>query len=126
MRLGTSAAALSALLLVLDAWCDWGALVGLVIPLFLFVSATGFIVANSIVGALGEFPEFAGAMSALVGSLQYGTGILGSGLVAAFADGTPRPMAAVIAAFGIFSVLCARWLVPTQNSRQSHRHYWRQ
>jgi DHA1 family bicyclomycin/chloramphenicol resistance-like MFS transporter len=54
-------------------------------------------------------------MSALVGSLQYGTGILGSGLVAAFADGTPRPMAAVIAVFGICSVLCAQWLVPTQN-----------
>jgi DHA1 family bicyclomycin/chloramphenicol resistance-like MFS transporter len=116
MGLGTGAAALAALWLAVDAWADWGGLAGLVIPLFLFVSATGFIVANSIVGALGEVPEFAGAMSALVGSLQYGTGILGSGLVAAFADGTPRPMAGVIAVFGIASALCARWLVPVQNS----------
>ncbi|MBV6823161.1 Bcr/CflA family multidrug efflux MFS transporter [Pseudomonas sp. PD9R] len=122
MRLGTGAAAVSALLLALDAWLDWGGIVGLVIPLFLFVSATGFIVANSIVGALGEFPEFAGAMSALVGSLQYGTGILGSGMVAAFADGTPRPMAGVIAVFGICSLLCARWLVPAQNLTQTLRH----
>ncbi|WP_238539294.1 multidrug effflux MFS transporter [Pseudomonas sp. GM55] len=112
LRMGTLAAALSALLLAIDAWTDWGGLAGLVIPLFLFVSATGFIVANSIVGAMSAFPEFAGATSALVGSLQYGTGILGSGLVGTFADGTPRPMAAVILLFGVGSLLCAKWLVP--------------
>lgn len=112
MRIGTLAAALSALLLAIDAWTDWGGLAGLVIPLFLFVSATGFIVANSIAGAMSAFPEFAGSTSALVGSLQYGTGILGSGLVGTLADGTPRPMAAVILLFGVGSLLCARWLVP--------------
>ncbi|KPU55938.1 drug resistance transporter, Bcr/CflA subfamily protein [Pseudomonas fluorescens] len=112
MRMGTLAAALSALLLTIDAWTDWGGLAGLVIPLFLFVSATGFIIANSIAGAMSAFPEFAGSTSALVGSLQYGTGILGSGLVGTFADGTPRPMAAVIRLFGVGSLLCARWLVP--------------
>ena len=110
--MGTLAAALSALLLAIDAWTDWGGLAGLVIPLFLFVSATGFIVANSIAGAMSAFPEFAGSTSALVGSLQYGTGILGSGLVGTLADGTPRPMAAVILLFGVGSLLCARWLVP--------------
>ncbi|MFJ3486479.1 multidrug effflux MFS transporter [Pseudomonas sp. NPDC090202] len=116
MRFGTLAAALSAAWLSVDAWTDWAGLAGLVIPLFLFVAATGFIVANSIVGAMGAFPEIAGATSALVGSLQYGTGILGSGLVGAFADGTPRPMAAVILLFGIASLLCAKWLVPAHAS----------
>jgi DHA1 family bicyclomycin/chloramphenicol resistance-like MFS transporter len=113
MRMGTLIAGLSAAVLTIDAWTDWGGLAGLVVPLFLFVSATGFIVANSIVGAMSAFPEFAGSTSALVGSLQYGTGILGSGLVGIFADGTPRPMAVVILLFGIGSVLCARWVVPT-------------
>lgn len=113
MRLGTLGATLAALLLAVDAWTDWGGLAGLVVPLFLFVAATGFIVANSIVGAMSAFPQIAGATSALVGSLQYGTGILGSGLVGVFADGTPRPMAAVILLFGMASLFCARWVVPT-------------
>jgi len=116
MQMGTLVAALSALLLAIDAWTDWGGLAGLVIPLFLFVSATGFIVANSIAGAMSAFPEFAGSTSSLVGSLQYGTGILGPGLVGTFADGTPRPMAAVILLFGVGSLLCAKWLVPRVES----------
>jgi len=98
--------------LVLDAWTDWGGLTGLVIPLFLFISATGFIVANSIAGALSSFPERAGSMSALIGAIQYGTGITGSALVGLFADGTPWPMACVIALMSIGSLLCALLLVP--------------
>ncbi|QXI30564.1 MFS transporter [Pseudomonas vanderleydeniana] len=116
MRLGILGAVLSAVLLTVSAWTDWGGLAGLVIPLFLFVASTGFIVANSIVGAMGAFPEVAGATSALVGSLQYGTGILGSGLVGTLADGTPRPMAAVMLVFGVASLLCARWLVPSRQA----------
>jgi DHA1 family bicyclomycin/chloramphenicol resistance-like MFS transporter len=49
-------------------------------------------------------------VSALVGALQYGTGIAGSALVGAFADGTPWPMGWVIALSGIGSTLCA-WLL---------------
>jgi DHA1 family bicyclomycin/chloramphenicol resistance-like MFS transporter len=69
----------------------WGGLPGLVLPLFAFVSATGFVVANSIAAALGRRPDRAGAVSALVGAAQYGAGIAGSALVGGFADGTPWP-----------------------------------
>ena len=111
MRVGTLGAALAGMLLAVDARTDWGGLAGLVIPLFLFISATGFIVANSIAGALGLFPERAGAVSALIGAIQYGTGILGSALVGIFTDGTPWPMGCVIALAGVGSLLCARFLV---------------
>jgi MFS transporter, DHA1 family, multidrug resistance protein len=77
--------------------------------------ATGFIVANSIAGALADFPERAGSVSALVGAIQYGSGIIGSALVGAFADGTPRPMGWVIALAGIGSLLCARLLVSARH-----------
>ena len=97
-------------LLALAAWTGWGGLAGLVAPLFLFVSAAGFIIANSIAGALAGFPERAGAVSALVGALQYGSGILGSALVGLFADGTPWPMGWVIAACGLGSFACT-WLL---------------
>jgi DHA1 family bicyclomycin/chloramphenicol resistance-like MFS transporter len=45
---------------------------GLVLPLFAFASATGFIVANSIANALARRPDRAGAVSALFGAAQYG------------------------------------------------------
>lgn len=112
MRAGSAGAALAGLWLALAAWTDWGGLSGLVVPLFLLVSATGFIVANSIAGALASFPTQAGSVSALIGSIQYGSGILGSALVGFYADGTPWPMACVIALCGLGSLLCALLLVP--------------
>ncbi len=107
---GTAFAALAGTLLAIAARNDWGGLAGLVVPLFVFVGTTGFIVANSIAGALSHFPERAGAVSALVGAMQYGSGIASSALVGSFADGTPWPMAAIIAITGIGSFLCARSL----------------
>lgn len=118
MRLGTLVATAAGLAVAVDARTDWGGLPGLVVPLFVFVSATGFIVANSISGALNAFPQFAGSVSALIGAIQYGTGILGSALVSAFANGTPWPMGAVIAACGIGSLLSAL-LVSSEVAPQS-------
>jgi len=111
MRAGTAAAALAGVAVALDARTGWGGLAGLVLPLFVFVSAAGFIVANAITGALEGFPAVAGSVSALVGATQYGTGILGSAAVGVLADGTPLPMGLVIAACGIASLLSAALLV---------------
>ncbi len=113
LRAGTVAAALAGVALAVTAWTGWGGLAGLVAPLFVFVSAAGFIVANSIVGALAGSPQRAGAVSALVGAVQYGSGMIGSALVGAFADGTPWPMGWVIAMGGLGSVACAWLLLPT-------------
>ncbi len=115
---GTIVAALAAIMLAVTARYDWGGLWGLALPLFVFVSCTGFIVANSITGALADHPTEAGAVSALVGALQYGSGILGSGLVGTFADGTPWPMGWVIGLTGIASLLCASLLRGTHTGGQ--------
>ncbi|GFO67778.1 Bcr/CflA family drug resistance efflux transporter [Geomonas limicola] len=109
---GTIIAAFSAVMVALFAHFGWGGLWGLVVSLFVFVSATGFIVANSITGALNNFPGRAGAVSALVGAVQYGSGIIGSGIVGIFANGTPWPMGLVIALCGIGSLLSMRLLYP--------------
>jgi DHA1 family bicyclomycin/chloramphenicol resistance-like MFS transporter len=116
LQIGTTAAALAALLLAVNARSGWGGLVGLVVPLFLFVGMAGFIIANSISGALESFPGRAGAASALVGAIHYGSGILGSALVGAFADGTPWPLGWVIALAGIGGAACAWFLVPARAS----------
>lgn len=104
-------------MLAYNARHDWGGLLGLVIPIFFFVPANGFIVANSVVRALGLFPGSAGAASAVVGSLQYGFGVLGSALVAIFADRTPWPMGAVMTAFGLGSLSCFYFLLPAYARR---------
>lgn len=93
----------------------WGGLWGLVVPLFLFASTTGFIVANSITGALADFPQRAGAVSALTGAVQYGSGIFGSGLVGLWSDGTPWPLGLVIAMSGLGCLLSMLLLIPAKN-----------
>ena len=100
LLLGSFSAFLAAVDAATASGTGWGGLWGLAIPLFLFVSTTGLIVANSITGALAHFPERAGAVSALVGAIHYGSGILGSALVGALADGTPWPMGLIIGITG--------------------------
>lgn len=107
LRYGTMGAAFSGILLAIIAHTDVGGLTGLVTILFIYISMTGLIVANSIAGAMTIFPERTGSVSALVGAMQYGSGMVGSALVGAFADGTPWPMGAVIALMGIGSFACA-------------------
>lgn len=115
IRFGAILATVAGTAAALNAWHDRGGLWGLVVPLFFFASATGFIVANAIVGALDSYPERAGSVSALIGAIQYGTGIIGSACVGYFADGSPFPMCLTIASFGLGSLLFA-W------RRQSDHH----
>lgn len=96
---------IGALATAVTAGTGWGGLWGLAIPLIFVASNTGFIIANSITGALAGFPKRTGTVSALVGAIHYGCGIIGSALVGVFADGTPWPMGAVIAVSGIGCLL---------------------
>ena len=115
LLVGCYAGAFSALVTAFAAGSGWGGLWGLVIPLFIFASTTGLIVANSITGAMALFPERAGAVSALTGALQYGSGIFGSGLVGLFADNTPWPMGWVIGFCGIGCLVSTRLLLPIRS-----------
>lgn len=116
LRRGTALAAGAGVAAVVAATTGWGGLAGLVVTLVTFMAATGLVVANSIAGALSEFPHRAGSASALVGALQYGCGILGSGAIGAFSDGTPRPMAIVILIAGAGSFVSARLIAPRAHS----------
>jgi len=70
-------------------------------------------------GALADHPDQAGAVSALFGTIQYGSGILGSALVSLLADGTPWPMGLVVGLAGVGGLLCARLL--DSNMRSNDR-----
>jgi DHA1 family bicyclomycin/chloramphenicol resistance-like MFS transporter len=118
MRVGAIGAGVMGVTAAITSATGWGGLAGLVVPLFLFISCNGLIIANSITGALNLFPEASGSVSALVGASQFGTGILGSALVGLLADGTPRPLGLAMAFFGIGCVLFASVLVrPGQPAR---------
>jgi MFS transporter, DHA1 family, multidrug resistance protein len=73
-------------------------------PLFCFVASIGMVGANTMAGCLGLFPDRAGVASALAGTLQFTIGALGATLVSLLGDGTPLPMAGVIAGSGLLSL----------------------
>jgi DHA1 family bicyclomycin/chloramphenicol resistance-like MFS transporter len=115
LRAGAFGACVTGLAAAITARTGYGGLAGLVLPLCLFVSCIGLIAANAITGALNLFPGVSGSVSALIGASQFGAGVIGSALVGTFADGTPWPLGALMACFGVGSMLCAVYLVPRAN-----------
>jgi DHA1 family bicyclomycin/chloramphenicol resistance-like MFS transporter len=65
--------------------------------LFVALSSNGLIAANASAGALNVDPLRAGAISGLMGAINFGMGAAASALGAALYDGTARPLAANIA-----------------------------
>ena len=114
LRAGAFGACAMGVASAIAARTGWGGLVGLVVPLCLFVSCIGLIAANSITGALNLFPSVSGSVSAVTGAAQFGVGVIGSALVGMFADGTPWPLGALVAVFGAAAMLCAVFLVPRE------------
>lgn len=107
LKVATSVAALAALLLALAAKLDIGGLILIVAAVFVFFSMNGIIAATSTAAALDSVPNVAGSASALMGSLQYGSGIISSLLLALLSDGTPWTMAWIIGLFTVGSALMA-------------------
>ncbi|UII26335.1 multidrug effflux MFS transporter [Fulvivirga maritima] len=70
---------------------DIGGIYGVMVPVFFFFSMNGVVAACCTAAALDKVPEIAGAASALLGSLQYGSGILSTVLLAVFSDGEGEP-----------------------------------
>lgn len=113
--MGTIISVLVSLWLMIDVWTDFGGIWGMFLPLFLFVAMAGFIVANSLSGALHDDPGHAGTVSAMTGAVHYGSGIIGSGMVGLLTDGTPRPMATTI---GVGSLLSLAFLLLIRRDRK--------
>lgn len=100
-------AALSALILAAGVKWEIGGIILIIVTVFFFFSMNGIIAATSTAAALDAVSENAGAASALLGSLQYGSGIVSSLLLALMSDGTPWTMAWIIALFTILSLVIA-------------------
>jgi DHA1 family bicyclomycin/chloramphenicol resistance-like MFS transporter len=78
--------------------------------LFLLLSTYGFMQGNTMAGALNVDPRRAGAISAMMGAVSFGTGAVASAAAGVLHDGTPRPMALVMFASLVGSALCLHFL----------------
>ena len=107
LKYATMLAALAAVALALLVKLESGGIVAIIVSIFLLFSMNGIIAAKSTAAALDAVPNIAGSASALIGALQYGSGIISSLLLAAFSDGTPWTMAWIIALFTLLSAVLA-------------------
>lgn len=107
LKYATMLAALAAVALAVLVKLESGGVEAIIITVFLFFSMNGIIAATSTAAALDAVPNIAGSASALIGALQYGSGIISSLLLAAFSDRTPWTMAWIIALFTLCSAVLA-------------------
>lgn len=105
LRIATAIAMIAGTVLAVLVKFQIGGIYGIVIPFFFYLSMNGIIAACATAAALDDVPEMAGAASALLGSLQYGSGILSTVLLAVFATETPWAMAWIIGVFAMASAL---------------------
>lgn len=75
--------------------------------IFVFFSMNGIIAASATAAALDAVPGTAGSASALIGALQYGSGIISSLMLAWLNDGTPWAMAGIMTVFTLLSGMMA-------------------
>lgn len=103
LKRAVGVAALAALALAVGTKLNVGGVVMIVATVFVFFSMNGIIAATATAAALDSAPNAAGSASALIGALQYGSGIISSLLLALFSDGTPWTMGWIIALFTLLS-----------------------
>lgn len=100
-------AAIAAIVLAVTTGLGVGGITVIVGAVFVFFAMNGIIAATSTACALDAVPNVAGSASALMGALQYGSGIISSLLLALFSDGTPWTMGWIMALFTAASALMA-------------------
>jgi DHA1 family bicyclomycin/chloramphenicol resistance-like MFS transporter len=104
------AAVIASIALALAALTGFGERWTILPLLFLLLASYGFMQGNTMAGALNVDVRRAGSVSALMGGASFGVGALAATLSGAFHDGTPRPMAIVMALAVIGSAVALRVL----------------
>lgn len=108
LKAATVTAAVFSLWLLADGLTGVLGLWGIAVPMFLVFRTNGIIAACSNAAALSKVPnEITGAAAALIGALQYGSGMISSALLAVFSDGTPVAMCGIITIFVVLAAIAA-------------------
>lgn len=110
-------AAIASLVLAVATKLNVGGIALIATAIFILFSMNGIIAATATAAALDTAPDAAGSASALIGSLQYGSGIISSLLLAMFSDGTPWTMGWIIT---LFTLASAAMALTTRMSKTDH------
>nr|WP_319493482.1 multidrug effflux MFS transporter [uncultured Desulfobacter sp.] len=105
LRIATTVALAAIAALAIFVRADMGRIYIIVGMMFMFFSMNGIVAASAMAAALDEVPQIAGSASALIGALQYGSGIVSSLLLALFGKGTPWTMTWVMLIFSAAAFL---------------------
>lgn len=118
LRCATAFSAMALVILCALFYLGIGGIYSVVIMVFFFFSMNGTVAANSTAAALDGVPEIAGSASALIGSLQYGSGIISSLLLAWLSTGTPAIMIVIMTFFTVLSAVMI--LIPSKKSESEN------
>jgi DHA1 family bicyclomycin/chloramphenicol resistance-like MFS transporter len=105
MRNAAFVQAVAGVLLISAAFTGAGGMLGLAVPLFLYMSAIGFVFPNAVAIALANHGRIAGMASALLGTLQFSMAGVAVLVLGAINSTTALPMAAAIFVCGAFGVV---------------------
>jgi DHA1 family bicyclomycin/chloramphenicol resistance-like MFS transporter len=95
------------------AFCQYGGLLALAVPIFFGQCAIGLMAPLSTVNALSHHRAHAGSASALMGTLQFSLGAVSGVLVGLTSTGTPLPMTVLMVIFAALVVAMDRLRPPS-------------
>lgn len=107
--LGTQAAAGMALLAT--SATGFGGMIGVMVPLFVYVSCVGLVAPNATALAMAPYARNAGSASALLGTLQFAIASVAAVAVGSIPAASALPMGAVICVSGLLAVTVLALLI---------------
>jgi len=110
LRAGAGLALIGGATAAVLAWAGvlhWLALVG---PFCLFLFGSALVIPSATALAISPFPQMAGSASSLIGATGFTSAAIVSTVLAAFFDGSGRPMATVAALAGVAAIAFERML----------------
>jgi MFS transporter, DHA1 family, multidrug resistance protein len=112
LRLGLALLAAAGALMLALALAGWGGPLPFALAMTAYVFAQGLSMPNAIAAAMEPLPDMAGMSASFLGAVQMLAGSLAGYVVNALYDGTPLPMAAIIAAMSAGAFLSYHGALP--------------
>lgn len=104
------APAIATTIVALLVACGYESLPLLLVNFFIFLSCYGFVGPNASAIALAQQGRQAGTAAALMGTLQFGLGMLSGVIMSFWHDGTAFPLVTTMAVFGVAALLLYRYV----------------
>jgi MFS transporter, DHA1 family, multidrug resistance protein len=105
LRVGLCLLATAGAVMLLVAVSGWGRPIWFTLAMLAYVFAQGLCMPNAVAAAMEPLPDMAGMGASFLGAVQMLGGSLAGYAVNALYDGTPLPMAAIIAAMATAALL---------------------